>query len=80
MDLDTHMYVFLLNIGCNSKYVAERIGDTILMIEKTYYHMLPDKKSITVKAINNFKTQKNLNKQQNDTAKNVYNLINFMIY
>ena len=29
------------------------------MIEKTYYHIFPDKKSITVRAINNFKIQKN---------------------
>lgn len=53
-----HSHVsFLINIGCDSKDVAERIGDTVQMIEKTYYHMFPDKKSITVKAINNFKNQ-----------------------
>ena len=55
-----HSHVsFLINIGCDSKDVAERIGDTIRMIEKTYYHIFPDKKSITVRAINNFKIQKN---------------------
>lgn len=54
-----HSHVsFLIYIGCDSKDVAERIGDTVQMVEKTYYHMFPDKKSSTVKAINFFKNKR----------------------
>lgn len=51
-----HSHVSLLiNIGCDSRDVANRVGDTIQMIEKTYYHMFPEKKSNTVNALNNLK-------------------------
>ncbi len=51
-----HSHVSLLiNIGCDSRDVAARVGDTIQMIEKTYYHMFPEKKSNTVNALNNLK-------------------------
>ena len=50
-----HSHVsFLIDIGCDVRDVAERIGDTVDMVEKTYYHMFPNKKSSTVRAINNF--------------------------
>lgn len=54
-----HSHVsFLIDIGCDVRDVAERIGDTVEMVEKTYYHMFPQKKSSTVKAINNFINKK----------------------
>lgn len=58
-----HSHVsFLIDIGCDSRDVANRIGDTVEIVEKTYYHMFPKKKSLTVNAINNFK--KNMKKQE----------------
>lgn len=51
-----HSHVSLLiNIGCNSRDVAERVGDTINIIEKTYYHMFPKVKKETVDKLNNLK-------------------------
>ncbi len=51
-----HSHVSLLiALGCDSRDVAERIGDTVDIVEKTYSHMFPDKKSITVKLLNNLK-------------------------
>lgn len=53
-----HSHVSLLiNLGCDSRDVAERVGDTIQMIEKTYYHMFPTKKKETVNLLNNLKKQ-----------------------
>ena len=50
-----HSHVsFLADIGCDIRDIAERIGDTVNMVEHTYYHMFPDKKSNTVSAINGF--------------------------
>lgn len=49
-----HSHVSLLiNIGCDTKDVAERIGDTIKMVENTYYHMFPEKKKIIIERLNN---------------------------
>lgn len=51
-----HSHVSLLiNLGCDSRDVAERVGDTIQMVEKTYYHMFPAKKKNTVNLLNNLK-------------------------
>ncbi len=51
-----HSHVsMLIHIGCDVKDVAERIGDTIMMVEKTYYHMFPEKKKITLEKLNNLK-------------------------
>ena len=48
-----HSHVSLLiDLGCDSRDVAERIGDTVEMVEKTYYHMFPKKKKNTVDALN----------------------------
>ena len=48
-----HSHVSLLiNLGCDSRDVAERIGDTIQVVEKTYYHMFPQKKKRTVEVLN----------------------------
>ncbi len=48
-----HSHVSLLiNLGCDSREVAERIGDTVQMVEKTYYHMFPEKKSNAVNILN----------------------------
>ena len=53
-----HSHVSLLiNLGCDSRDVAERVGDTIQMVEKTYYHMFPAKKKKTVNLLNNIKKQ-----------------------
>ena len=55
-----HSHVSLLiNLGCDSRDVAERVGDTIQMIEKTYYHMFPTKKKETINLLNNLKQPKN---------------------
>lgn len=48
---------FLINIGCDSREVAERLGDTVQIIEKTYYHMFPKKKKHTIDTLNNFKNK-----------------------
>ena len=48
-----HSHVSLLiNIGCDFKDVSERIGDTISMIQNTYYHMFPEQKKIIIERIN----------------------------
>ena len=50
-----HSHVSLLiNLGCDKFDVAERVGDTVSMIESTYIHMFPEKKSNIVEKINNF--------------------------
>ena len=49
-----HSHVSLLvNLGCDSRDVAERIGDTVQMIERTYYHMFPSKKTHVINVLNN---------------------------
>lgn len=49
-----HSHVSLLiYLGCDSRDVAERIGDTVQMVESTYYHMFPNKKSRTINYLNN---------------------------
>ena len=48
-----HSHVSLLiNLGCDSRDVADRVGDTIEVIESTYYHMFPSKKARTVTFLN----------------------------
>lgn len=42
----------LIDLGCDSRDVADRLGDTVEMVERTYYHMFPEKKSRTVQALN----------------------------
>lgn len=49
-----HSHVSLLiHLGCDSREVAERIGDTPSMVESTYYHMFPEKKEHTINVLNN---------------------------
>ena len=51
-----HSHVSLLiHLGCDSREVANRVGDTIQVIENTYYHMFPQKKNHTVSVLNNIK-------------------------
>ena len=58
-----HSHVsFLIDLGLDVRDVAERIGDTIEVIEKTYYHMFPSKKSKTVNAINKHNLSRNLSR------------------
>ncbi len=48
-----HSHVSLLiNLGCDSRDVADRVGDTIEVVKTTYYHMFPSKKSKTVMLLN----------------------------
>ncbi len=48
-----HSHVSLLAyLGLDFKDIAERIGDTIEVVENTYYHMFPSKKSKVVNALN----------------------------
>ena len=42
----------LIPLGLEFEDVAERLGDTIEMVQSTYYHMFPEKKSNTVNALN----------------------------
>ena len=44
----------LLSNNVPLRAVADRVGDTIEVIEKTYYHVLPKTRSIPVDFINNF--------------------------
>jgi len=54
-----HSHVSLLiDLGCDSRDVAERIGDTVETVEKTYYHMFPKKKKLTVSKLNDLKKVK----------------------
>lgn len=49
-----HSHVSLLiHLGCDSRDVAERVGDTVHTIESTYYHMFPKKKKEIVNRLNN---------------------------
>ncbi|MDE6284226.1 MAG: site-specific integrase, partial [Bacilli bacterium] len=49
-----HSHVSLLiYLGCDVRDVAERIGDTVEMVEKTYYHMFHKKKKETIYKLNN---------------------------
>lgn len=49
-----HSHVSLLiDIGCDFKDVAERIGDTIKMVQENYYHMFPERKKIIIERLNN---------------------------
>lgn len=55
-----HSHVSLLiNLGCDSRDVADRVGDTIEVIESTYYHMFPSKKARTVTFLNELNNKKN---------------------
>lgn len=44
--------ILLIHLGLDFEDVAERLGDTIEMVQFTYYHMFPEKKSNTVNALN----------------------------
>jgi len=51
-----HSHVSLLiDLGCDVRDVAKRIGDTVEIVESTYYHMFPKKKAELVNKLNNFK-------------------------
>lgn len=51
-----HSHVSLLiYLGCDSRDVANRIGDTVNIVEEVYYHMFPIKKKNTINVLNNFK-------------------------
>ena len=51
-----HSHVSLLiDLGCDSRDVANRIGDTVQIVESTYYHMFPKKQSSTVNKLNELK-------------------------
>ena len=48
-----HSHVSLLiYLGCNFRDVAERVGDTIEMVQNTYYHMFPEEKNKAVELLN----------------------------
>lgn len=42
----------LIHLGCDSRDVADRLGDTVQVVEKTYAHLFPEKRSITLNKIN----------------------------
>ena len=51
-----HSHISLLiDLGCDARDVANRVGDTVQMIEKTYIHMFPSKKKKTVNLLNDLK-------------------------
>ena len=45
----------LIHLGCDSREVAKRLGDTVQVIESTYYHMFPEKEIRSIIVLNNFK-------------------------
>lgn len=45
----------LIYLGCDSRDVADRLGDTVQVIESTYAHLFPEKRSNTLKKLNNLK-------------------------
>lgn len=47
----------LINLGCSLRDVADRLGDTIEVVEKTYYHVLPKQRSNTINVLNNLKNR-----------------------
>lgn len=49
----------LIHLGLDFKDVAERLGDTVEIVQSTYYHMFPEKKSNTVNALNKLNSIKN---------------------
>lgn len=50
-----HSHISLLiYLGCDSRDVANRVGDTVETIEKTYIHMFPKKKEKTISVLNDF--------------------------
>lgn len=53
----SHASLFI-DLGCDSRKVANRLGDTVEMIEKTYYHMFPHQKSAIINTLNDFKNKK----------------------
>ena len=51
-----HSHVSLLvYLGCDFRDVAERLGDTITMVQNTYYHMYPEEKSLLIEKLNKLK-------------------------
>lgn len=36
--------ILLIHLGLDFEDVTERLGDTIEMVQSTYYHMFPEKK------------------------------------
>ena len=51
-----HSHVSLLiYLGADFRDVAERLGDTISMVQNTYYHMYPEDKSKVIKLLNSLK-------------------------
>ena len=51
-----HSHVSLLiDLGCDFREVAERIGDTVTVVEKTYYHMFPYKRKGVIDKLNDYK-------------------------
>lgn len=45
----------LIFLGRDSRDVADRLGDTVQTIEKTYAHLFPEKRKETIDILNNFK-------------------------
>jgi len=56
-----HSHVsFLINIlDLDIKEVADRIGDTPQEVEKTYYHMFPERRNKVINMLNEFKKSEN---------------------
>lgn len=44
----------LINLGCDSREVADRLGDTIQIVEKTYFHLFSKKKKHSIELLNKF--------------------------
>lgn len=47
----------LIDLGCDSRDVSKRLGDTVEMIEKTYYHMFPKKQKEAINKLNMLKNK-----------------------
>lgn len=46
----------LIHLGCDEYEVAARLRDTVETVMNTYYHMFPEKKTVAVNTLNNFKS------------------------
>ena len=48
----------LINLGCDSREVADRLGDTVQIVEKTYFHLFSKKKKHSIELLNKFNENK----------------------
>ncbi len=50
----------LIDLGCTSRQVADRLGDTVSVVESTYIHLFPKKREETIDKLNNLFQKNNI--------------------